>query len=72
MICVGQFTHVGKKGHAYTVLVVRPERKRTPGRLGRSWKDKIIVHLQKSFGRTGFRTGKLAGSSERCNKLRVP
>ena len=40
---------MGKKGHAYTVLVVRPEGKRTLGRLGRSWKDKIIVHLKENF-----------------------
>jgi hypothetical protein len=40
---------MGKKGHAYTVLVVRPEGNRTIGRLGHSWKDKIIVHLKETF-----------------------
>jgi hypothetical protein len=30
-------------------LVVRPERKRIFGRFGRSWKDKIIVHLKENF-----------------------
>lgn len=64
MICVVQFAHMGKKGRAYTVLVVRPEGKRTLGRLGCSWKDKIMVHLKKGiFGRTWFNTRKLAGSS---------
>jgi len=49
MICIGQFAHMGKKGHAYTVLVVRPEGNRTIGRLGHSSKDKIIVHLKETF-----------------------
>jgi hypothetical protein len=40
---------MGKKGHAYTVLVVRPEGTRTLGSLGRSRKDKIIVHLKEIF-----------------------
>jgi hypothetical protein len=29
--------------------VVRPEGKRTLVRLGRSWKDKIILHLKEIF-----------------------
>ena len=35
-------------------------------------KTKLWCILKKSFGRTWLRTGKLAGSSERCNKLHVP
>jgi hypothetical protein len=49
MICVGQFAHMEKKGHAYTDFVIRPEGNRTIGRLGHSWKDKIIVHLKEIF-----------------------
>jgi len=46
---MGQFVHTGKKRHAYSVLVVRPEGKRTLGSLGRSWKDKIMVHIKEIF-----------------------
>jgi len=46
---MGQFAHMGKKGHAYSVLVVRSEGKRTLRRLGCSWKVKIIVDIKEIF-----------------------
>jgi hypothetical protein len=68
----GAIRTYGEEETAYTVLVVRPEGKKTFGRLASRWKIILWCVLKKSVGRTWLRTGKLVGSSERCNKVQVP